>query len=75
MLPSVTTSLGLPLWADGKVLVATEDGHVWIFTHGKDKKLVAKAESTQTFRPGLVFANQTLYITGERTLIAIRSPK
>ena len=64
-----------PLWVDGKVLVATEDGDVWIFAHGREKKQLAKLETEQTIRPGLVFANRTLYITGERTLFAIRSPK
>jgi outer membrane protein assembly factor BamB len=66
---------GQPLWADGRVLVATEDGDIWVFAHGKDKKQLAKVEGPQPVRPGLVFANQTLYVAGERTLFAIRTPK
>jgi outer membrane protein assembly factor BamB len=29
-----------PLWADGKLYIATVDGDVWIFSHGKEKKLL-----------------------------------
>ncbi len=66
---------GQPLWADGKVFVGTGSGDVFIFAHGKEKKLLAKIESDEPVRPGLIFANGTLYVTGESRLFAIRSPK
>ena len=66
---------GHPLWADGKVLVADEDGDIFIFAHGKEMKLLTKIESSEPIRPGLVFANGTLYVTGEKTLYAIRGSK
>jgi outer membrane protein assembly factor BamB len=64
-----------PLWVDGKVLVANEDGEVFVFAHGKEKKLLAKLESEQPIRPGLVLANGTLYVTSEHTLYAFRNKK
>ena len=66
---------GQPLWADGKVFVATDSGDVFVFAHGKEKKLLAKIESDEPVRPGLVFANGTLYVTTDTALYAVRSPK
>ncbi len=66
---------GQPLWADGKLFVGTDDGNVFIFAHGKEKKLLAKVESDELLYPGLVFANGTLYVTGQSRLYAVRSPK
>ncbi len=67
--------MGQPLWADGKVYVGTEDGDVFIFAHGKEKKLLAKVECDEAIHAGLIFANGTLFITAERTIYAIRNPK
>lgn len=64
-----------PLWVDGKVLITNEDGDIFVFTHGKEKKLLTKMEGEQTMRTGLVFANGTLYVTVENTLYAYRTPK
>ncbi len=63
------------MWADGKVYFATEDGEVWIFAHGRGKKLLAKVEMDYTIRVSPVFANGTLYVTTESTLYAIRGVK
>ena len=69
-----TNVLGQPLWADGKVYVATDSGEVVVFAHGKQKKVLARTEADQEIWPGPVFANKTLYVTGQRTLYAFRAP-
>ncbi len=69
------TILGQPLWVDGKVFVGSEYGDLVVFAHGKEKKVLAKYEWDQPIRPGLIFANGTLYVTGESQLHAIRSQK
>jgi outer membrane protein assembly factor BamB len=66
---------GQPLWVDGKVFVGTDAGTLFVFAHGKEKKVLAKIEAPETLRTGPVFANGTLYVTVERQLYAIRSPK
>jgi len=66
---------GQLLWADGKVLVATDSGDLFAFAHGKDKKFLAKFEAERPFYAGPVFANGTLYLTSEHTLYAIRNKK
>jgi outer membrane protein assembly factor BamB len=64
-----------PLWVDGKVLIADENGDIFIFAHGKEMKLLATIETPESIRAGLVFANGTLFVTGENTLYAIRGSK
>jgi len=64
-----------PLWVDGKVYVTTEEGTVWIFAHGKSKKLIKTIEMNQPIRVMPVFANGVLYIMTDYTLYAIREKK
>lgn len=66
---------GQPLWTDGKVYVATGDGDVFIFAHGKEKKVLGKVASDEPIHPGLVLANGTLYVTGDSRLYAVRGTK
>lgn len=66
---------GQLLWADGKVLVATDSGDLFAFAHGKENKRLTKIEAPTSFHAGPVFANGTLYLTTENTLYAIRKPK
>jgi outer membrane protein assembly factor BamB len=66
---------GQLLWADGKVLVATDGGDLFAFAHGKEKKQLARVESEGYFYAGPVFANGTLYVAADHTLYAIRNPK
>ena len=66
---------GQPLWVDGKVYVASDDGRVTVFAHGREKKQLAKITIDHQVRSGLVFANGTLYIASDRTLYALRTPK
>ena len=59
----------------GQARSGMRSGDIFIFAHGKEKKLLAKVESDEPVHPGLIFANGTLYVTGESRLFAIRSPK
>ncbi|HJZ57289.1 MAG TPA: PQQ-binding-like beta-propeller repeat protein, partial [Gemmataceae bacterium] len=47
---------GQPLWADGKVYVGTEQGEVFVYTHGKEKRQLAKVDAGDSIHPGPVFA-------------------
>jgi outer membrane protein assembly factor BamB len=65
---------GSPLWVDGKLYIGTEDGDVWVFAHGKEKKLLTKVEmSFDAIRVVPVFANGTLYLMTESMLYAIQA--
>jgi outer membrane protein assembly factor BamB len=64
-----------PLWVDGKVYLATNDGDVHIFAHGRAKKLLATVEVGGNVLTTPVFANGTLYVMTEHTLSAIQAPK
>ena len=71
----LTGFYGQPLWVDGKVYIGTEDGDVFVFAHGKEKKRLAKVNVDESINTGLVFANSKLYITTRQSIYAIRSPK
>lgn len=62
---------GSPYWVDGKVFIATEEGDIWIFTHGKEKKAPQKVEMEQPVRSTPVVANGVLYVMTEQQLFAI----
>jgi outer membrane protein assembly factor BamB len=64
-----------PLWVDGKVYVATDDGDVHIVAHGKEKNLLATVEMGGPVLTTPVFANGTLYVMTEGTLYAIQARK
>jgi outer membrane protein assembly factor BamB len=64
-----------PLWADGKMYLATTDGDVWVFPHGREKKLLARIDVGKPVHGGPVFANGTLYVMAESSLLAVRQPK
>jgi outer membrane protein assembly factor BamB len=66
---------GQLLWADGMVLVAGENGDLFVFAHGKEKKRVKHFEHDTNFFAGPVFANGTLYLTTDNRLFAVRRPK
>lgn len=66
---------GQLLWADGKVLAATESGELFVYAHGKECNRLATIEAESMFLSGPVFANGTLYLTSKDTLYAIRSTK
>lgn len=62
---------GSPYWVDGKVMIATEEGDVYIFEHGKEKKAPKKVEMEQPVRSTPVVVNGVLYVMTERQLFAI----
>jgi outer membrane protein assembly factor BamB len=62
---------GAPYWVDGKVYVATDDGDVWIFRHGREKRLVGKVEMEVPIRSTPVAAHGVLYIMTETHLYAL----
>jgi outer membrane protein assembly factor BamB len=70
---------GSPYWVDGKVYIATEDGDVWVFEHGKEaddqgrpKKPPVKIEMEEPIRSTPAAANGVLYVLSEKTLYAIQ---
>lgn len=62
---------GSPYWVDGKVLIGTEDGEVFVFAHGKDKKLLDKINMDEPIQGTPVAANGTLYIATRSKVYAI----
>jgi outer membrane protein assembly factor BamB len=64
-----------PLWADGKVYMPTEDGDVFIFGHGKEKKLLKTVKLDESIDATPVYANGTLYVMTYGTLYAIEGAK
>jgi RNA polymerase sigma factor (sigma-70 family) len=62
---------GSPYWVDGKVYMATEDGDVWIFAHGKEKAEPTKIEMEQPIRSTPTVVDGVLYLMTENYLYAI----
>jgi outer membrane protein assembly factor BamB len=66
---------GSTYWVDGKVYVATEDGDVWVFKHGKEKAEPVKIEMDEPVRSTPTVVGKTLFVLGEKTLFAIADKK
>jgi outer membrane protein assembly factor BamB len=64
-----------PYYADGKVYLGTDDGTVWVFAHGKEKKILAKNDMETAVRATPVAANGVLYVITENKLYAIAAKK
>jgi outer membrane protein assembly factor BamB len=64
-----------PFWADGKVYLGTDAGTVWVFAHGKDKKVLAQNEMETAVRATPVVAGGVLYVMTENKLFAITGKK
>jgi outer membrane protein assembly factor BamB len=60
-----------PYWADGKVYLGTDGGEVFVFAHGKQKRLLETNDMGGRVRATPVAANGTLYIMTENKLYAI----
>ncbi len=62
---------GSTYWVAGKVYVGNGDGDVYIFAHGKEKKLLGKMEMDQAIKSTPVAVNGVLYLMSETNLFAI----
>lgn len=60
-----------PYWADGKVYLGTDEGLVWVFAHGKEKKELAQNDMESRVRATPVAVNGVLYVMTENKLFAI----
>jgi outer membrane protein assembly factor BamB len=62
-----------PYWVDGHVYIGNEGGTMFIFEHGKEKKIVAEVEMKGKIRATPVAVNGVLYVMTENPckLIAI----
>jgi outer membrane protein assembly factor BamB len=56
---------GSPYWVDGKVYIGNDDGDMYVFKHGKDKKLLQKFGAGGAVRGSAVAANGTLFLMTE----------
>jgi outer membrane protein assembly factor BamB len=66
---------GSTYWVDGKIYLAAEDGDIFIFAHGKEKKLINKLEMEEPVRSTPVVVNGVLYVMSELNLYAIQAPR
>lgn len=64
---------GSAYWADGKVYIGNEDGDIFVFAHGKEKKLLGTIEMEHPIKGTPVAANGVLYVATEGNLYAIAS--
>jgi outer membrane protein assembly factor BamB len=62
---------GSAYWVDGKVFLANEDGDVFIFADGKEKKVIGQIEMKEPVRSTPTVVNGVLYVMTERHLYAI----
>jgi hypothetical protein len=60
---------------DGRIYLPTEEGDVWVYRHGKDKKEPKKIEMGDMIRSSPIFANGVLYVATESRLYAIQEKK
>jgi outer membrane protein assembly factor BamB len=54
-----------PSWMDGKVYIGNDDGTLFVFKHGKEKKLLAEITMGGMVRVTPVAANGTLFVMTE----------
>jgi outer membrane protein assembly factor BamB len=60
-----------PYYADGKVYLGNDSGTVFVFQHGKAKKLLEENDMGGRVRATPVAANGVLYVMTENKLYAI----
>jgi outer membrane protein assembly factor BamB len=61
-----------PYWVDGKVYIGTDDGILYVFAHGKEKRILAENDmGSEAIRATPVAANGRLYVQTETKLYAI----
>jgi len=64
-----------PLWADGKVYLGTEDGDIWIFAHGREKKILNQIQMDEPIRVTPIYANGILYVMTNASIYAIHGQR
>ena len=64
-----------PYLVDGKIYLGSDSGTVFVFAHGKQKKLLAENDMDSPVRATCVAANGTLFVMTENKLYAIASKK
>jgi outer membrane protein assembly factor BamB len=62
---------GSPYWADGKVYVGVEDGDVYVFAHGRQKKLIRTIDMGENLSSTPAAAGGVLYVLTKSKLYAI----
>jgi outer membrane protein assembly factor BamB len=62
---------GSPLYAGGKIYLAAEDGNLYIFAPGREKKLLAEIDMGEGLKSTPVAANGVLYVTTVSKVYAI----
>jgi outer membrane protein assembly factor BamB len=66
---------GSPYWVDGRVFVGTDDGTLVIFTHGRERKVLAMIDFDTAITATPVAANGVLYVMTQNRLYAIAHDK
>jgi outer membrane protein assembly factor BamB len=69
---TLTAIWGSPYVVDGKVYLGTEEGDVYVFQHGREKKQLAKNEMDGPVLSTPIAVNGVLYIMGRSNLWAIQ---
>ncbi|MBI3822818.1 MAG: PQQ-like beta-propeller repeat protein [Planctomycetes bacterium] len=64
-----------PYYVDGKVYLGTDGKSVFVFQHGRQKKLLAEVEMEGKVRVAPVAAGGVLYLTTENKLYAIANDR
>ena len=65
-----------PYWADDKIYFGTEDHNLWVFAHGKEKKLLNKAVLNDAqIRAAPVAVGEVLYVISGNQLFALKNKK
>jgi outer membrane protein assembly factor BamB len=60
-----------PYWADNKVYLGTDAGDVWVFAHGKEKKVLGRNTMRGHVRATPVAVGNMLYVMTENKLYAL----
>lgn len=69
----VSAIWGSPYYVDGKIYIGTDEGDVWVYQHGKEKKLLGKHEMDGPVLSTPIAVNGTLYVMTRSNLFAIGS--
>ena len=64
-----------PYYVDGKVFLGTEGGGMFVFKHGKEKKVLPKIEMERNLQTPVVAVNGVLYVNTGSQLVAIAPEK